>query len=591
LNLEPLIDIFFTMVLRHRLYIGAALAALFVLAWGCGGSSSTVPASTETSAAERATSEVRERLKRQALDHFIQGSLYDAQGDYAKAVLEYQDALRFDEQAATHHALAHDYMLLEKYPLAAQHARDAIRLDSLTIAYREQLARIYLQAFQPDLAIREYETIVRIDSNYTQGWYSLAGLYQPTRPLKALEIYERLLDREGDSWELLVVSAELYGKLGQFNAAADHYRRMLAIDPSNRALRRQLAETYVRAGSVDSAIVVLETMVEVDENDIETAAALADVYLQKGHFAKAIPLYERVLERVNNNPELLLRVGVSYFGQIQADSSFAPKANEILQRVAAITPTDWRPFFYLGAIAATTRQDSVAAHYFERVTELERTNFEAWWFLATFRFDRNEFRSTVDILTQAMSAIPTDARFYFLQGLSYSRLAMRDSAVTLLQRSLELDPQDMNTISTLALEYDGMEQFEKSDSLYERALRMDPESALILNNYGYSLADRGVQLERALSMALKAVEAEPDNSSYLDTLGWVYYRLGRYEEAERFILRAIEAGEASAVVLDHMGDVSLKLGKKDQAQRYWQQALEQDPTNQTVKNKLSGSSE
>jgi Tfp pilus assembly protein PilF len=168
---------------------------------------------------------------------------------------------------------------------------------------------------------------------------------------------------------------------------------------------------------------------------------------------------------------------------------------------------------------------------------------------------------------------------------------MRDSAVTLLQRSLELDPQDMNTISTLALEYDGMEQFEKSDSLYERALRMDPESALILNNYGYSLADRGVQLERALSMALKAVEAEPDNSSYLDTLGWVYYRLGRYEEAERFILRAIEAGEASAVVLDHMGDVSLKLGKMDQAQRYWQQALEQDPTNQTVKNKLSGSSE
>ena len=569
----------------------ATFGALLSLLWGCGGSSATVPGPPDGERGGRVNTEIRDRLKRQALDHFIQGSLYDAQGDHAKAILEYQDALRYDDQAATHHALARDYMLLEKYPLAAQHARDAIALDSLTIEYREQLGRVYLQAFQPDLATQEYEAIVRIDSNYTQGWYTLAGLYQPSKPLKALEIYERLLEEDGDTWELLLVTAELYGKLGRFNEAAERYRRMFALDPSNRPLQRQLAETYVRAASVDSAIVVLEAMVEVDENDIETLAALADVYLQKGLFGKAIPLYERVLQRVNDNPELLLRIGVSYFGQIQADSTFAPKASEILLRVSEMTPNDWRPFFYLGAIAATTKQDSIAAHNFERVTKLERTNFEAWWFLATFRFDRNEFRETVEIISQALSAIPTDARFYFLQGLSYSRLGMRDSALALLQRSLELDPNDVNTLGTLALEYDGMQHFDKSDALYERALTIDPESALILNNYGYSLADRGLQLERALSMALKAVEAEPENSSYLDTIGWVYYRLGRYQEAEPYILRAIKAGEASAVVLEHMGDVALKLGKKAEAEKYWEQALSQDPSNQGLKDKLSGTHE
>jgi tetratricopeptide (TPR) repeat protein len=253
-------------------------------------------------------------------------------------------------------------------------------------------------------------------------------------------------------------------------------------------------------------------------------------------------------------------------------------------------PNDWRPFFYLGAIAATEQRDSVAAHHFKRVTQLERTNFEAWWFLATFRFDRNEYQETVDIVSEALTAIPMDGRLHFLQGLSYSRLGNRDTAIVLLERSLVLDPNDMNALSTLALEYDGMEEFDKSDSLYERALRIDPESALILNNYGYSLADRGVQLQRALSMALKAVEAEPENSSYLDTLGWVYYRLARYEEAEEFILRAIEAGEASAVILEHMGDASMKLGKTAAAREYWQEALNKDPANQTLKDKLTGTS-
>jgi tetratricopeptide (TPR) repeat protein len=569
----------------------AVSGVLLVLAWGCGSSSSTIPQSPNGETGEPLSAEARERLKQQALNNFVEGALFDAKGDYAKAILEYQDALRLDEQAATHHALARDYMLLEKYPLAAQHARAAIGLDSLTIEYRELLARIYLQAFQPDLAIQEYEAIVRIDSNYTQGWYSLAGLYQASKPLKALEIYERLLEQGGDNWELLLMSAELYAKLGRFPDAAEHYKRMLALDPSNRPLQRQLAETYVRAGSLDSAIVVLQALVEIDKNDLEATAALADVYLQKGRFAEAFPLYERVLQQVKDNPELLLRVGVSYFGQIQADSTFAPKAKEVLLRVSTMTPNDWRPFFYLGAIAAGAHEDSAAAGYFEHVITLERTNAEAWWFLATFRFERNEFRETVDILQEALAAVPTDARFYFLQGLSYSRLGMRDSAIARLERSLEIDPKDMNTISTLALEYEGLRQFDKSDQLYERALAIDPESALILNNYGYSLADRGLQLERALSMALKAVEAEPENPSYLDTLGWIYFRLGRYQEAERYILHAIKGGEVSAVVLEHMGDVSQKLGKKSEAQKYWQQALEKDPSNQSLKDKLSGTSE
>jgi tetratricopeptide (TPR) repeat protein len=131
-----------------------------------------------------------------------------------------------------------------------------------------------------------------------------------------------------------------------------------------------------------------------------------------------------------------------------------------------------------------------------------------------------------------------------------------------------------------------MKEYEQSDSLYEQALKLDPNSDLILNNYGYSLSERGLQLERALEMATRAVKADSTNPSYLDTIGWVYYKLGNYVEAERYVRKAIDQGEASAVVHEHLGDVYFKLGEKEKAVEWWKKALERAPDNQGLKEKI-----
>ena len=109
----------------------------------------------------------------------------------------------------------------------------------------------------------------------------------------------------------------------------------------------------------------------------------------------------------------------------------------------------------------------------------------------------------------------------------------------------------------------------------------------MLNNYSYSLAERGIQLERALAMATEAVRQEPENASYLDTIGWVYYRLGKYDEAEKYIARAIATGHASSAVHEHMGDIYFKMGEKEKAEKFWRQALEMNSDNPVLRNKLA----
>ena len=92
-----------------------------------------------------------------------------------------------------------------------------------------------------------------------------------------------------------------------------------------------------------------------------------------------------------------------------------------------------------------------------------------------------------------------------------------------MNQALEIKPEDVQLIGTLAMIYNGMRNFQLSDSLYERALELEPNDPLINNNYSYAFATRGIQLERALKMIQISVKADSLNSSYLDTIGWVYY--------------------------------------------------------------------
>jgi tetratricopeptide (TPR) repeat protein len=221
------------------------------------------------------------------------------------------------------------------------------------------------------------------------------------------------------------------------------------------------------------------------------------------------------------------------------------------------------------------------------VTRLAAWNGDAWWYLGSSYFDKGEYQKLVDAMVKAEKALPRDYRMPFLLGLAYSRMDQNDRAITAFHRSLELKPDDINTLSTLALTLDGLHRYQESDSLYERALKLDPKSHLLMNNYGYSLAERGLQLERALQMSLQAIDAEPNNESYLDTVGWVYFKLGHFEEAQKYIAKAIGAGGASATVYEHMGDIHYKLGEKKKAEQFWKQALEMNSANQGLKDKIA----
>ncbi|HLF14363.1 MAG TPA: tetratricopeptide repeat protein [Bacteroidota bacterium] len=536
---------------------------------------------------EAAPPQVSSENRELALQYFLAGSMADQKGDHAKAVLEYQDALKYKQDPAIYHAISKDYSILGKHDLAIQNAKEAIRLEEDNVRYRQALAEIYLHASNLDGAVGQYEQIVRLDSTDRTTQMNLARLYQIHSPSKAIAMYETILKRFGPEADALAQLAQLYANAGEHTRAIRALSELSELEPTNLEVRKALGDVYLRQDSVDAALRVFRELAELRPDDLEVRAAVAHSYLLKQDYAMAAAEFESVFKGGDSlSADDQIRFAQVFVSFVQKDSAVAPYAEKLFHTIRERFPEDWRAYLFLGALANTTGDDSAALGYFGKVKALAAWNPDGWIGVASVYYDAGNFAGAINVLTEAKKFIPEEFRLYFLLGIACQRGGQRVEAASALERAVQINPKSVDALSALALVYDELGQAAESDSIYERALRIDPENPLLLNNYSYSLAERGIQLDRALKMAEEAVKAQPENQSFLDTYGWIYYQMGKYSEAREYINKAIVLGSTSAVIHEHLGDIYDKLSDAARAMEYWKKALEYDPANAGLAEKI-----
>ncbi|MBI5216883.1 MAG: tetratricopeptide repeat protein [Ignavibacteriae bacterium] len=530
--------------------------------------------------------ERKTELRDAALERYLNGQLLDQREEYAAAILEYQDALRFFEEPAIYFALAKDYALLGKHEQALEAAHNAVRLEPKNIEYREILAEIYMDVSQLNEAAKQIETIIQQDSTRKKSWYNYAQVMLYIAPLKSLEVCEQILERFGPDDHIYIQMVQLYSALGNLPKAAEAMKGMLALNHANFEIKKSLGDLYMEMDSVDAALSLFDELVELHPENVVLRASIAHAYLVKRDYAKAQEQFDSLITRDTLSIDDQLEFGKVFITFVERDSVVIPLAEEMFQGMLKQYPDDWRPYWFLGAIANVKREDSISVVYFKKVTELAKWNADGWVGVASVWFDKGELQKALDVLEEAKKNVKEEFRVEFIYGLTLQRLKRPTDAALALERAIAINPKNADALSALGLVYDELKRHPDSDTMYERALRLSPNNSLVLNNYGYSLADRNEQLERAETMLKKALEQQPNNQSYLDSMGWIYFRLGNYEEAERYIKKAIDLGTNSAVVFEHLGDVYAKMNQKEKAQEYWKKALDLDSNNQVLKDKI-----
>jgi tetratricopeptide (TPR) repeat protein len=332
---------------------------------------------------------------------------------------------------------------------------------------------------------------------------------------------------------------------------------------------------------------------------------VADYYAASQQLKEAIPLYLRVLELQPDDANAREKLASSFILTNQRI-----KAVEMLEQLIKQHPEKYQPYDLLAQILddearslqrakrldeAKAKFVKVAANY-EQSLLINPNHAGTYLRLAELLLGPiKDADRAVKILIEARRRFPGAPEIVYYLALAQREAKQIQQAVATFEEALheaELD-QDTEIVNAkfyfnygATAEQAGL--YEKAADLLRKSIALDPANAAEAYNYlGYMWADHNMYLDEAEDMIKRALQIEPDNGSYLDSLGWVEFRKGRFDQALADLLRAAKNMEhEDAVVFEHIGDVYLKLNRVQQALEAWQKALVLDPKNKKLTEKI-----
>ncbi|MFA7229291.1 MAG: hypothetical protein WC061_09670 [Melioribacteraceae bacterium] len=557
--------------------------------------------------------------KQKAESLFIEGSIFEIKGEYNEAIVRFLEAVKFDPQPGIFYGLAKNYYRINKLSSALVYSKKAVEDDSSNVEFLTLHATIYSASHLTDSAETIYRKILNLEPANVTAYYNLAQLSESNKPSLALFYYKKIIDLLGPEWNVLIKIADINERLGNIDETITTVEELLAMNPSDLQLQKLLIESYIKTKKYDSAFRLIDEAQVSFPDDPNLIELRGNAFIQQERWKEAGAQYIKLIKIPEISFENKIRIGTAFYLQGEKDSSAFDPAVEIFKAINRDT-VDWQVNAYLGEIEVRRGNDSAAVEYLKVAAKLAEWNGQVWVRLGGILFDSRRYKESIEFMSAASDKFPNDFAVNLIYGLSLSsdnqhlkakealkralnlnpndmtalsaygftlnQLKEDDEALVTLNRALTIEPKNLQVISIIAMIHESRKDYPVSDSLYTEAIKIDSNNVLLLNNFAYSLAERGKSLDEALKMAKKAIASEPGNSSYLDTIGWIYFRLGDFKNAKKHIEEATKIEDKNATLVDHLGDVYFKLGNRVKAVELWKKAFEFDSTKIEIRNKI-----
>ena len=474
--------------------------------------------------------------------------LLTRQEDYPRAIDVLKDAIKAKPKASgAYLQLAELYArYLKKMDQALKYSNQAVALDPHNIEAYQRIYEMELAAGHSKEARQALERAAAVKSDDANYWLRLGKLFastltksdetpDPAELERVNEFFTKATTLAGDNAALLKEVADFFAASRQIQRALPLYLRVLEIRPDDSSTQEKLATGFVLTNQRPEAIEVLQQMIKEHPEKYQTYELLAEVYEDEG----------RTLERANQREE--------------AKTNFV-KAAANYEQCLLINPTHSNNYLRLAEL------------FLGRLKENDRA---------------------VKLLAEARRRFPGAPEFAYYLGLALREAKRPREAVTIFEEALheaELNASEM-TNAHFYFDYGATAEqaglYEKAADLFKRSIALDPANAEAYNYLGFMWADHNVHLEEAAEMINHALQIDPNNGAYLDSLGWLDYRRGKFELALSELLRAAQnLAKGDPTVFDHIGDTCAKLDRMPQALDYWQKAAALDPDNKQLAAKI-----
>jgi tetratricopeptide (TPR) repeat protein len=476
-------------------------------------------------------------------------ALLTRQDDFPQAIDILKDAIKANPNASGPLLqLAFIYAkYLRRTDQAIDYANRAIALNPHNIDAYERLCEIALGAGDEKKALQSLDRAAEIRNDDPVFWARLGKLYasiifkperssKPDEIARVNDIFKKAADRAGDNPAVLKEVGDYYASTQQVKEAIPLYLRLLELEPDDANAREKLATGFVLTNQREKAVEMLEAIIKEHPEKYQPYDLLAGLLDDAA----------RALEREKKTD--------------QAKAAFA-KAAVNYEQSLIINPGRASPYLHLAELLLGPLKESERA---VKVLSEARQHFpqtpEIVYYLGIAQREAKHFQEAVATFEEALHEAEAEggeianARFYFDYGATAEQAGLYDKAA----------------------------------DLFKKCIAVDPANAADAYNYlAYMWAEHDTRLDEAEQMIKLALQADANNGAYIDTLGWLEFRQGKFDQALSDLLRAAQKlTRDDPVVLEHIGDACAKLNKSAQALDAWQKALNLVPQNKKLADKI-----
>jgi len=479
---------------------------------------------------------------------------------------------------------------------------------------RATLARLYVRAGSFDKAIPLLTDLVNQEPGWQDGPMMLVEAYSGAG--RGKDAIAWLEQRTEDDPRLLPALADFYEREHRWSDAAAAYSRVLQRLPRNTDIKTRYAAALLNAGGRDNIVKARDALKDVTSGRSPEARPLyllSQAQRRLGDMAEAEASARRVIALNAKSPwgyyalaEALearhayqavideLTPVIAEFRGKSADRSFDvtvllphlgfayqelgqyDKAIATFEEARKLAPDDPAVASYLIEANISAKKygaaiEAAKAALAANPDDLRLTRLEAQALRHTGKADAG-----IALLEEAVKKHADDPLAYISLAQGYADVEKHDRAVKVLQDAQAKFPSDDSIAFELGTVFDKAKKFADAESAFRSVLARDPQNATALNYLGYMLAERGERLDESVDYLKKALAIEPDNGSFLDSLGWAYYKADKLDLAESNLKRAADQLRTNSVIQDHYGDVLSKLGRYDEAIAAYTRALAGD---------------
>ena len=519
---------------------------------------------------------VKQDLAKNA-EYFSKGLEEKYNENYPVAIFNFEQALKYyNDDDASMYELSELYMMDDRNVEAFSMISRAAELQPDNKWYQIRLAKFCAKNGDYQSFIDIYDKLIENEPDnldYLESYINvllLIGDYD-----KVIETLDVVEDQLGKNEYVFLQRIQIYDEQGKKDKAIEEMEKLVEFMPENTHYRALLAESYRKVKRDKDAYKQYLKIKEIEPDNKYINISLMDYYQSMGELDKAFEEFIAAIKNKNLDYETKVQIYDIWF-QKQEGKEASDDA-EAAGQAFIETHSDKSIGYYIIATVNYNNGDyAKAKEYYNYAIEREANNFATLYQLSLCNIELRDYQSLIEITDKAISLYPEQPLFYLFKGIGYFNQKDYENTVNVLEKGRKLSANKELTAdfdTYIGDTYNILKNKQKSYEAYDRVLRSNPDNIYVLNNYAYYLSLDNQDLERALQMSAKTIKAEPKNPTYLDTYAWILYKLGRYDEALKYMNKVFKYDKnPQGINYEHLGDIQYQLGDIKNAVKNWKKA-------------------